>query len=99
MARGHRAELRMVERARIILACTEGKQNQEIAVELETSVPRIGKWRRRFAEQGLAGLEDTLRPGNRRPTEKRLGISCSLSWIPHLRKAWPGGIARHRQRN
>jgi DNA-directed RNA polymerase specialized sigma24 family protein len=39
----------MVERAAIILACVEGKQNQQIAREMGMSVVRVGKWRSRFA--------------------------------------------------
>ena len=61
IVRSHSAERRQVERAQIILECGTGKQNQEIAERLETSVLRIGKWRRRFAEKGLAGLEGIVR--------------------------------------
>lgn len=63
LSRSHSAERRMVERARIILECAAGKQNQEVAAELDTSIPRVGKWRKRFAENGLSGLEDEQRPG------------------------------------
>src|SRR5512139_876495 len=63
LTRSHSAERRLVERASIILACAAGKQNLEIAAEHKMSVPRVSKWRRRFAEQGLAGLEDGQRPG------------------------------------
>jgi len=63
ITRSHRAEHRLVERAKIILACAEGKQNKEVAAEFETSVSRIGKWRKRFAAKGIAGLDDEPRPG------------------------------------
>lgn len=63
VTRSHSAERRLVERARIILACAAGKQNQEVAAEFEMSVPRVSKWRRRFAERGIAGLDDKQRPG------------------------------------
>jgi transposase len=56
-------EVRAVERARIILACLEGKEIQQVARELETSVPTVSKWRKRFAQQGLDGLRDRPRPG------------------------------------
>jgi transposase len=52
-----------VERAKIILACAEGKQNREIALDYQISLPRISKWRSRFAEEGIAGLEDARRSG------------------------------------
>jgi transposase len=57
------AEARAVERARIILACLEGKEIQQVARELGVSIPTVTKWRRRFALWGLRGLRDQLRPG------------------------------------
>jgi transposase len=56
-------QARAVERARIILACLEGKEIQQVAEELNTSIPTVSKWRRRFSEQGLRGLRDRSRPG------------------------------------
>jgi hypothetical protein len=45
----HSAERRLVERAQIILECTTGKQNQEIASSLTCSNQKAQpfKWRRR----------------------------------------------------
>jgi hypothetical protein len=43
-------------RARIVLACAEGRRNWEVARELDVSSHTVGKWRRRFVDQGLAGL-------------------------------------------
>jgi transposase len=57
------AEARAVERARIILACLEGKEIQQVAQELGVSIPTVTKWRKRFALWGLRGLRDQLRPG------------------------------------
>lgn len=56
-------EGRMVERARIVLACLEGKQNQQVARDLGISVPTVGKWRKRFAFWGPGGLQDQPRSG------------------------------------
>ena len=53
----------MVERARIILGCLEGKEMQQVARDLKVSTPTVRKWRERFARQGLAGLRDQPRPG------------------------------------
>ena len=52
-----------MERARIILACLEGKEIQQVALELGVSVPTVSKWRKRFALWGLRGLRDQPRPG------------------------------------
>jgi transposase len=56
-------EARTVERARIVLACLEGKEIQQVARELGVSVASVSKWRQRFALWGLRGLHDQPRPG------------------------------------
>ncbi len=63
MTKSRTEEARAVERARIILACLEGKEIQQVARELGTSIPTVTKWRRRFSRWGLRGLRDQLRPG------------------------------------
>src|SRR6516164_6917085 len=57
------AEARVVERARIILACLEGKEIQQVARELKVSVPSVSQWRQRFSLWGVRGLYDRPRPG------------------------------------
>jgi transposase len=51
-------EHRRADRARIVLACAEGLSNAGAAQSLGVAVKSVSKWRRRFAEQRLAGLED-----------------------------------------
>ena len=53
----------IVLRARIILAAAEGRTNSAIAAELRASPVTVGKWRTRFAQERLAGLQDTPRSG------------------------------------
>ncbi len=57
------ADRRLAERARIVLACAEGMSNMGAARELGVAVKSVTKWRRGFAEHGLAGLEDAGRIG------------------------------------
>src|ERR1700674_3111338 len=57
----------LVTRARIVLLSAAGKMNQQIARQLGLTNATVGKWRRRFVEQGVAGLHDELRPGRPRP--------------------------------
>src|ERR1700730_8603008 len=54
----------LAERARIVLACAEpGSGGARVAAELGSTRMTVRKWRRRFAELGLAGLADHDRPG------------------------------------
>jgi transposase len=57
------SEVRMVERARIVLACAEGRSVDEITGELGCSRPTVAKWRGRFARHGAEGLRDAPRRG------------------------------------
>lgn len=63
MSRSRKEESRMVERACIVLACVEGKEIQQVARETGASIPTVSKWRKRFAQAGLAGLRDQPRSG------------------------------------
>jgi transposase len=53
----------VVERARIILGCAAGERVKDIAQRCRTRPNTVIKWRQRFAEHGLKGLEDAPRPG------------------------------------
>jgi len=53
----------LVERARIVLGCLDGKRVQAVADECDTRPNTVIKWRQRFVHNGLAGLEDAPRPG------------------------------------
>src|SRR6185437_6804577 len=67
-ARGRSLPARQVERARVVLLAVAGKQDLEIAAEVGISNQKAARWRKRFLEMGLAGLEkDAPRPG-RTPT-------------------------------
>ena len=53
----------LASRARIVLACAEGTQNKDVAVQLQLDVATVAKWRRRFAEHRVDGLRDEPRSG------------------------------------
>ncbi len=53
------------ERARIILACAEGMPNAVAAQTLGVAVKSVSKWRRQFAADRLAGLENAGPVGRR----------------------------------
>ena len=50
-------------RARIVLLAAAGESNLAISEKLGLTRKTVGTWRRRFAERGLAGLDDEPRPG------------------------------------
>jgi transposase len=54
------------DRARIVLACAEGMSNAGAAQALGVAVKSVSKWRRQFADQRLAGLEDAAPVGRRK---------------------------------
>jgi transposase len=56
----------LAQRARIVLACLEGRSNLEVARAEGVTNVTVGKWRRRFGRQGIAGLEDAPRSGGPR---------------------------------
>src|SRR5438445_920379 len=51
-------ERRRADRARIILACADGMSNAGAAQALGVAVKSVSKWRRSFAAERMAGLED-----------------------------------------
>lgn len=50
-------------RARLVLACADGRTNRAVAAQERVSRPTVGKWRARFVLHRLDGLLDEPRPG------------------------------------
>ena len=53
----------LVQRARVILHASEGLSNRRIGELVAMAPAHVGTWRRRFAEEGVAGLRDKARSG------------------------------------
>jgi len=62
-ARKYTSAYRDVVRARIVLMAAKGMDNDAIALRLNTSRDVVSMWRKRFFEEGLAGLEERPRRG------------------------------------
>jgi transposase len=62
-ARKYTLPYRDVVRAKIVLMAADGLDNDEIADRLDTRREAVSKWRKRFFEHGLAGLEERPRGG------------------------------------
>jgi len=67
MVRKRTLAQRLVFRARIILYCADGLAHRQIKRQLSTSVDTVIRWRKRYEQQGIDGLQDRPRPG-RPPT-------------------------------
>lgn len=63
IARKYTSPYRDVIRARVVLYAAQGLGNDEIAGRLDTPRQIVSKWRKRFFEQRLAGLEEQPRRG------------------------------------
>src|ERR1700689_2325882 len=50
-------------RARIVLACADGRDNKAVAAELRVGEHMVARWRGRFTRKRLEGLTDEPRPG------------------------------------
>ena len=61
----HRARTapQVARRARIVLACARGLDNQTVAKKLRVSPQMVGRWRARFVTRRVDGLLDEPRPG------------------------------------
>src|SRR5829696_4872181 len=57
---------REVQRAKLVLLAADGRTNTEIGERLGLSREAVGRWRRRFCERRLDGLEDLERTGRPR---------------------------------
>jgi hypothetical protein len=57
---------KVVQRAKMVLYAAEGLTNVEIAGRLETAPEVVARWRRRFHDERLVGLEDRARSGRPR---------------------------------
>jgi transposase len=69
-SRGRSTPARLIQRARIVLAAAEGRENKEIATQLGCTRRTVGTWRKRFATERLAGIERDAPRGGRTATQR-----------------------------
>lgn len=63
LARSYTLPYWQVMRAQMVLMAAEGLRNDQIADRLRCGRDVVSQWRKRFFEDGLAGLEDRPRRG------------------------------------
>jgi transposase len=62
--RSRKTSKRLIERSNIVLLAADKVPNYKIARELQIDVNTVGRWRNRFAEKGLSGIEKDLPRGS-----------------------------------
>lgn len=89
---------KLERRARIGLLAADGKDNKEIAAELGTSHVTVGLWRQRILDLGLAGLQESSRPGRPKtlPVDRVQTVLNEVVRPPKGRGRWScRTMARH----
>lgn len=61
--RSRKTPVRLVERSKIVLLAAKNKPNYKIAEALAIDVNKVGRWRNRFADKRLPGIEKDLPRG------------------------------------
>jgi transposase len=65
-AAGRKSQVRLAERAKMILLAAQGRTDKEIGAELGVWRGTVARWRARFIADGLTGIErDKTRPGRK----------------------------------
>ena len=68
LAKSRTTSVRLARRAQIVLLAAQGKHNDMIALELGIGRVQAGRWRERYAQGGLAAIEQDLPRGGRPAT-------------------------------
>jgi transposase len=70
-ARSRTLPARQVTRAKLVLLAARGKTNPQIAAALGAHATTVSRWRRRFVEARLAGIEKERSGRGRKPSKRR----------------------------
>lgn len=91
-SRGRSTPVRLVLRSKIVLMAANGKMNKVIARRLKTAPKTVSLWRRRFADQRLAGIEKDAPRGGRNPKARnkmaRLIVEKTTQTVPANATHW-----------
>jgi putative transposase len=91
IARSQSLPAALSRRAQIILRLADGETNSAVARRYRVSRPTVSMWRTRFAERGMAGLHNELKPGRPRSTsEEQIAalVNTALQSKPRGKTHW-----------
>lgn len=63
LARSKRTSVRLAQRAQILLLAAQGLQNKDIAEQLGVGRVQVARWRQRYLDSGMPGIERDLPRG------------------------------------
>ena len=81
----------LATRTKIILLTATGKTADEVTVELKVTKPTVYRWRKRFKDHSLPGLQDRPRSGQpRKLSEEKVKdvLRMTVECIPHEATHW-----------
>jgi transposase len=72
----------LAQRARIVLLAADGAGTNEIVTRTGASKPTVIAWKKRYAAEGLGGLDDRPKPGRPRTTDDVAIVLATLERPP-----------------
>jgi transposase len=72
----------LAQRARIVLLAADGVGTNEISRRVGVSKPTVISWKRRYATEGVGGLEDRPKPGRPRMVDEAEVVAATLEPPP-----------------
>jgi transposase len=72
----------LAQRALIVLLAADGVRTGEIVTRTGASKPTVAAWKRRYAVEGLSGLQDRRKPGRPRRTDDAAIVLATLEPPP-----------------
>lgn len=89
LTRSKRTSVRLSQRARMVLLASTGMENHEIAAKAGVGRAQAGRWRQRYAQQRLAGIERDLPRGApaRKVKTARL-VALTTQGVPPKATQW-----------
>jgi transposase len=88
-ARSNTVSVRLARRARMVLLAAQGMDNRQIARELDVGRIQVGRWRERFARDGLTGIEaDLPRSGRKRRIDAAEIVRLTTQSRPDAATHW-----------